>query len=67
MFTVSIPEAKTLIRAVKKVNGTDLSGLAMASFRYRISGILQSFRLDNIESLITKIQDNPENYRQLYQ
>lgn len=60
MITISIPEAKTLIRAVKKVNGTDLSGLAMASFRYRISGILHSFRLDNMNSLIAKIQNDPK-------
>jgi chemotaxis protein methyltransferase CheR len=60
MFTVSIPEVQTLIRAIKKVNGTDLSGLAMASFRYRISGILHSFKLDNMNSLIAKIQNDPK-------
>ena len=65
MFNVPILEAKTLIRALKKVSGRDLSGLAMASFRYRISRILISYKLDNIESLIKFIQDNPENLNRL--
>jgi len=60
MFTVSILEAKTFIRAVKKANGRDLSGLAMASFRYRLSLILQARKLSNIESLISSFQNNPD-------
>lgn len=59
MFTVNVHEVKSLIRAVKKANGTDLSGLAMASFRYRLSGILKSYKLEDTDSLIAGIQHDP--------
>jgi len=65
MFTVSILEARTLIRAIKKACGRDLSGLAMASFRYRLSLILQTYKMDNIDSLIASIQENPDNLDRL--
>ena len=60
MFTVSVNEVKTIVRAIKKANGTDLSGLAIASLRYRLSGILKSYKLENTESLIAKFQNDPD-------
>jgi chemotaxis protein methyltransferase CheR len=62
MFTVSLPEANTLIRAIKKANGTDLSGLSMASFRFHLSQVLQSHKLENIESLTKRILTDPDYF-----
>jgi chemotaxis protein methyltransferase CheR len=62
MFNVSIPEARNIIRAIKKTYGTDLSGIAMASFRIRLSEILQAQALNSTEVLIEKLLDNPPYY-----
>lgn len=62
MFNVSIPEARNIIRAIKKTYGTDLSGLAMASFRIRLSEILQVHALNSTEVLIEKLLDDPVYY-----
>ncbi len=62
MFSVSILEAKSIIRTVYKTYGSDLSGLAMASFRIRLSEILQLHKLNDIETLVARLYDDPGYY-----
>jgi len=62
MFSVSILEAKTIIRTIDKIYGTDLSGLAMASFRLRLSEILKTHNFKNTNALIERLLEDPEYY-----
>ena len=62
MFNVSVLEAKTIIRTIDKIYGTDLSGLAMASFRLRLSEILKTNSFKNIDALIERLLDDPDYY-----
>ena len=55
MFSVSILEARTIIRTIYKSYGTDLSGLAMASFRLRLSDILVSYKIKNPDELAARL------------
>ena len=62
MFSVSILEARTIIRTIYKTYGTDLSGLAMASFRLRLSEILETHDIKLPEDLVAILLEDPEFY-----
>jgi len=62
MFNVSILEARTIIRTIYKTYGTDLSGLAMASFRLRLSEILKFNKLESTEELVILLLEDPGFY-----
>jgi chemotaxis protein methyltransferase CheR len=62
MFSVSILEAKTIIRTINRTYGTDLSGLAMASFRLRLSEILSTHKFKNTAALIERLLADPDYY-----
>ncbi|MFC2080694.1 CheR family methyltransferase [Bacteroidota bacterium] len=67
MFNVSILEAKTIIRAISRTYGTDLSGTAMASFRIRLSDILKTYTLKDPEALVALLLKDPEFYETFIQ
>jgi chemotaxis protein methyltransferase CheR len=59
MFNVSILEARTIIRTIDRTYGTDLSGLAMASFRIRLSEILQRGKFRSPRALVDRLLEDP--------
>ena len=62
MFSVSVLEAKTIIRIIDRTYGTDLSGLSMASFRLRLSEIMQTSKIDSTENLAARLKEDEAYY-----
>ena len=60
MFSISILEARTIIRTINRTYGTDLSGLAMASFRFSLSEIMQAHNIRGLEILLSRLNKDPE-------
>jgi chemotaxis protein methyltransferase CheR len=58
MFSVSVSDAKSVIRLVDRQYGVDLSGRSMASLRLRISRILHDQNIKDIPELTKKISGN---------
>ncbi len=62
MFSISVLEAKTIIRTIDKTYGTDLSGLSMASFRLRLSEMLQMHKFEDFDSLVASLMQDKAYY-----
>ena len=59
MFTVTIDETNNIIHIISQKYGIDLSGLAMASLRLKISQFCKDHHSHSPRSLITRLQDDP--------
>jgi chemotaxis protein methyltransferase CheR len=59
MFTVTIDETNNIIHTISQKHGIDLSGLAMASLRLKISRFYKDHHTDSLLSLINRLQDEP--------
>jgi chemotaxis protein methyltransferase CheR len=59
MFTVTIDETNSIIHIVSQKYGIDLSCMAMASLRLKISQFFRNHRLLTPESLVTRLHDEP--------
>jgi len=59
MFTVTNDETKNIILLISQNFGIDLSGLAMASLRLKISRFCKDHKTFTYENLITRLSDEP--------
>jgi len=59
MFTVTNDETKNIILLISQKYGIDLSGLAMASLRLKISRFCKDHQTFTYENLITRLSDEP--------
>lgn len=62
MFNVSIPEAKSIIKTIARIHGTDLSGMSMAAFRLHLSEMLVTHELQGVENLLSRLHDDQGFY-----
>jgi chemotaxis protein methyltransferase CheR len=60
MFTVTNDETKNIIHLISQKYGIDLSGLAMASLRLKISRFCKDHQIHTYESLITRLSVEPD-------
>lgn len=59
MFTVTIDETNSIIHIISQKYGIDLSGMAMASLRLKISQFCKDHHSHSPRSLITRLHDEP--------
>ena len=60
MLTVTINETNDIIHGIAQNYGTDLSGMAMASLRLKISRFCKDHHLRNSRSLIARLKEEPD-------
>ncbi len=59
MFSVTLQEARNIIGTLQKALDEDISGIAMASFRIRLSGIMQERGMNNAKELMDSLGSDP--------
>jgi chemotaxis protein methyltransferase CheR len=59
MFTATIDETNSIIHIVSQKYGINLSDMAMASLRLKISQFCKNYHFHTLESLMTRLQDDP--------